>query len=442
MPLHINIGTALYHFGVRVAAPFVPKAKQWVHGRKGLWERLDAKADVLKGCLWMHCASVGEFEQGRPLLEALRAKQPDLPILLTFFSPSGFEAVKNTPLATHVEYLPPDGAANAQRLLATVKPSMAIFVRYEFWYNHLMALEKAHVPSFLLSAIFRPSQPFFQWYGGAHKAMLRTFKRIFVQEQASLELLRGIGMENVVVSGDTRFDRVAAIAASNVLLPLAEAYRKAEVRPVIVAGSTWPADDALLLEALEQLTNKPRVIVAPHELAPGYLAKIAASYPGPVAVWSELERQLELERPIPRASDLTPDDDPLNARTLLVDRMGLLSRMYKYGDITYVGGGFGSGIHSLLEAAAWGKPVIFGPHHGSFAEAKGLMNAGAGFEVKNAKDLVAVLQQLLNNPVALQAASNAAALYVNARTGATERVLAGIQDELRGTTSSRPKTPA
>jgi len=442
MPLHINIATALYHFGVRVAAPFLPKAKQWINGRKGLWERLEAKASALNGCLWMHCASVGEFEQGRPLLEALRAKQPDLPILLTFFSPSGFEAVKNTTLATHVEYLPLDSAANAKRFLATVRPTMAIFVRYEFWYDHLMALENAQVPTFLLSAIFRPSQPFFQWYGGAHRAMLRTFKWIFVQEKASLELLSGIGINNATVSGDTRFDRVAAIAASNALLPIAEAYRKAEVRPVIVAGSTWPADDALLLEALEQLTNKPRVIVAPHEFGAGSLAKIAASYPDPVAVWSELESQLELERPIARPSDLAPDEDPLNARTLLVDRMGLLSRMYKYGDIAYVGGGFGSGIHSLLEAAAWGKPVIFGPHHGSFAEAKGLIDAGAGFEVKNAKELVAVLQKLLNDPVALGAASTAASDYVQARIGATQRVLTGIQEVLSGSTSFPRKTPA
>ena len=425
-----------------MAAPFLPKARQWINGRKGLWERLDKKADALNGCLWMHCASVGEFEQGRPLLEAIRAMQPDLPILLTFFSPSGFEAVKNTPLATHVEYLPPDSAANAERFLGTVRPSLAIFVRYEFWYHHLMALQRAKVPSFLLSAIFRPSQPFFQWYGGAHKAMLRIYRRIFVQEQASLELLQGIEITNVTVSGDTRFDRVAEIAASNFVLPIAEAYRKAELRPVIVAGSTWPADDALLLEAMEQLTNKPRVIVAPHELSAGSLAKIADSYPGPVAVWSELESELERERPAVRSINNVPDDDPLNARTLLVDRMGLLSRMYKYGDITYVGGGFGSGIHSLLEAAAWGKPVIFGPHHGSFAEAKGLIDAGAGFEVKNAKELADVLQHLLNDPRALETASKAASEYVQARTGATQRALTGIQDVLRGTTSSPTKTPA
>lgn len=425
-----------------MAAPFLPKARQWINGRKGLWERLDKKANALTGCLWMHCASVGEFEQGRPFLEAIRAKQPDLPILITFFSPSGFEAVKNTPLATHVEYLPPDSAANAERFLCSVRPSMAIFVRYEFWYDHLMTLEKAQVPSFLLSAIFRPSQPFFQWYGGAHKAMLQTFERIFVQEQASLELLRGIGIKNVVVSGDTRFDRVAEIAAINAVLPLAEAYRKAELRPVIVAGSTWPADDALLLEAMEQLTNKARVIVAPHELSTGSLAKIATSYPIPVAVWSELESELERQRPAGRSTNDAPDDDPLNARTLLVDRMGLLSRLYKYGDITYVGGGFGSGIHSLLEAAAWGKPVIFGPHHGSFAEAKGLIEVGAGFEVKNAKELVAVLQHLLNDPKALETASKAASEYVQARTGATQRALTGIQDVLRGTTSSPTRTPA
>lgn len=407
MPLLIGLGTALYHAGIKLAAPFVPKARAWVQGRRGLWERLEAKASALDGCVWMHCASVGEFEQGRPVLEAIKHAWPDLPVLLTFFSPSGYEARKDFPLATHVEYLPPDNAANAARLQRLVRPRMALFIKYEFWYDHLHALKAAQVPTYLVSAIFRPSQPFFQWYGGAHRGMLGCFEHLFVQEEGSRELLGRIGVRNVTVSGDTRFDRVSAVVAQNEEIPLEQRFRAAADGPVIVAGSTWPADEQLLLDALNDRTDL-RSIIVPHELKASHLHAIAARFPGPVARWSD-------ERALP------------GARTLLIDRMGLLSRSYKYGDIAYVGGGFGSGIHNTLEAAAWGRPVIFGPNHARFAEAKGLIDAGAGFSVANKEELRGVLGRLLGDRNALDMASRAAARYVRERTGATERIMSTVR---------------
>lgn len=413
MSVAISLGTALYHTGIRLAAPFVPKARKWMDGRKDLWRRLEQKSAALTGCVWMHCASVGEFEQGRPVLEAIKAERPELPVLITFFSPSGYEARKNFPLATHVEYLPPDSRANAERLLRTVKPKVTIFVKYEFWYQHLMALKRAAVPSFLVSAIFRPSQPFFRWYGGGHRAMLRTFTRVLVQDEASRILLSSIGVEDITVSGDTRFDRVAAIVKADERITTAQTFRDARSSTLLICGSTWPADETLIAEALNAKSDAPRAMVVPHELHPGHVSSISRTFPKPVATWSELEN---------------PAGSSTSASTCIVDRMGLLSKLYKYADITYVGGGFGSGIHNTLEAAAWGKPVIFGPNHQRFAEAQGLIDAGAGFAVRNADELRSVLDRLIKEPTALDRASRAAARYVAERCGATARVM----DVVRG----------
>ncbi|MCC7502138.1 MAG: 3-deoxy-D-manno-octulosonic acid transferase [Flavobacteriales bacterium] len=413
MPLLTDTATGLYHLAVRLAAPFNPKARQWVDGRKGLWHRLEAKRQSLHGCLWMHCASVGEFEQGRPVLEAIKREHPDLPVLLTFFSPSGYEARKDFPLATHVEYLPPDSASNAKRLVQLLKPKAALWVKYEFWHHHLHALHNAGVPTFLISAIFRPDQPFFRWYGGAWRNMLGCFTQLFVQDERSKELLNSIGMTNVTVGGDTRFDRVLAIAKANEDLVPAEGFRDSDKAPVLVCGSTWPADEDLLLTALGNLNTKPRILIAPHELTTTHLQAVEAGFPKPLVLWSELEGS--------QGSGL-----PQGIRTALVDRMGLLARLYRYGDITYVGGGFGDGIHSLLEAAAWGKPVIFGPRHTKFAEARGLIDAGGGFEVRNAEELRAVLEKLLIDPAALAKASESAWRYVRDRGGATERIVGAI----------------
>ena len=409
MPWSYSASVALYHLAVRGAALWNPKARAWVNGRSGLWERLEAKRDALRGCLWMHCASVGEFEQGRPVLEAIKAQRPELPVLITFFSPSGYEARKDHALATHVDYLPADSAANAERMVALLAPRASIFVKYEFWYHHLHALKAAAVPTFLVSALFRKGQPFFKWYGGAWKEMLACHTRIFTQDEASKELLTGIGVTNVVVGGDTRFDRVAAIVGQQEELPIARALAEAH-GSVLVGGSTWPADERILLEARQVSRATPRLIIVPHELDKAHIEAIERDFPEPLLLWSACD------------GDVVPAQFA-ELRTLVVDRMGLLARLYRYADIAYVGGGFGDGIHSLLEAAAWGKPVIFGPKHRKFPEAQGLIDVGGGFEVRNTQELRTVLDRLFGDRDALAKAGSAAGQYVRDRVGATDRIL-------------------
>jgi 3-deoxy-D-manno-octulosonic-acid transferase len=420
MPLLTDLATGLIHLAVRAAAPFNPKARQWVDGRKGLWERLEAKREALQGCLWMHCASVGEFEQGRPVLEAIKRERPDLPVLLTFFSPSGYEARKAEPLATHVDYLPPDGAANAKRLLRLLRPGVVLWVKYELWHHYLEALRAARIPTFLISAYFWPAMPYFRWYGGAWRRMLGCFTHHFVQDERSGQLLRDIGLENVTVSGDTRFDRVLAIVDAKEPLGAGEAFRAAAPSPVLVCGSTWPADEERLLKALAAQRVEARLLVAPHELHAQHLAAVETAFPKPLVLWSELENSLVAGAGVPPG-----------IRTVLVDRMGLLARIYRYGDIAYVGGGFGDGIHSLLEPAAWGCPVIFGPLHTKFPEAQGLIDVGSGFEVRNAEELLAVIDRLLGDAAALAKASDAARYYVQGAAGATDRIVSAISGRLR-----------
>ena len=421
MPVLYAIAVGVYHAAVRVAALWNPKARAWVQGRKGLWQRLEARQAELQGCLWLHAASVGEFEQGLPVLEAIKAARPELPVLLTFYSPSGYEARKGLAtgrpdgLVTHVEYLPPDSAANAHRLVALLRPRAVLWVKYEFWYHHLHALKAAGVPTFLVSGIFRSSQPFFRWYGGAWRRMLGCFTHLFVQNEVSRDLLSGIGEGNITVSGDTRFDRVMAIVRANEGLAVAKSYRSTAAAPVLICGSTWPEDERIILGALKRLKTPPRIIIAPHEVNEAHLASIAERFPPPIIRWSS--------------------SAGAKGNTLLMDVTGVLARAYRYGDLAYVGGGFGDGIHSLLEAAAWGRPVIFGPKHTKFAEAQGLIDAGGGFAVRNGEELRAVLERLLTDPAALARAQEAARRYVDERVGAT-RVIAGeVQQVLQARSS-------
>lgn len=411
MPVLYDLGVGAYHVAVRCLAPWNPKAAAWVKGREQLWDRLEKAAPQMQGCLWMHCASVGEFEQGRPLLEAIKIARPELPVLLTFFSPSGYEARKDYPLATAVEYLPPDNARNADRLQRLIAPKAAIFVKYEFWFHHLKALRRNNVPTFLVSALFRREQPFFHWYGGAWRKMLSFFTHIFTQDEASWTLLDGLGLKQVSVGGDTRFDRVADIVAQGEELPLAKAF-VGEVA-VLICGSTWPADEKLLSSTLNAMgPGAPKCIVVPHELHEEQLVGSEKLFPKPLARWSELEQA--------PAGNVAATLGKERHGTLLVDRMGLLARLYRYGTVAYVGGGFTDGIHSLLEAAAWGVPVVFGPDHGKFPEARGLIDEGAGVEVRTEKDLKTALDRWLKDPHSLKIASEEARRFVKNRTGATK----------------------
>lgn len=421
MPWLYDLGTGAYHAAVRLAALWNPKAKAWVRLRTGQWKRLEAAAPKLRGCLWMHCASVGEFEQGRPVLELIKKERPDLPVLLTFFSPSGYEAHKDLPLATHVDVLPPDGRRHAERLQRLVEPRAAVFVKYEFWYHHLQALRNRDVPVFLISALFRKEQPFFRWYGGAWRRMLRTFKLIFTQDEASRKLLAPLVQGHAVVGGDTRFDRVAAIRTQGEQLPLAKAW--AGDAPVLVCGSTWPPDEQRLAEALTAMDDRaPKCLLVPHELHEAQMQRAEQLFPKPLVRWSELENG--------QTANVADTLGGEKHGTLLVDRMGLLARLYRHGQVAYVGGGFTDGIHSILEAATWGCPVLFGPKHRKFPEARGLITAGAAIEVKDAADIRNALQRWLNDPAALKAASEAAHRYVQEHTGGARKVAEAVVEEL------------
>lgn len=417
MRMVYGLGTGLYHAAIRLASPWNSKAAAWLSGRRGLWERLEARTAELQGCLWMHCASVGEFEQGRPVLEAIKQQRPELPVLLTFFSPSGHEVHKDHPLATHVEYLPADTVANASRLLSLVRPSAAIFVKYEFWYHHLQALHASAVPTFLISAVFRKDQPFFRWYGGAWRRMLACFTHVFTQDEASRALLETIGAGPVSVGGDTRFDRVVEIATSGAELPLVHAFKGDA--PLLVCGSTWPPDERLLSEALKDLGKAaPKCVVVPHELHPARLDLTDRLFPKPLARWTELEHG----DPVNIAATLGRERNG----SLVVDRMGLLARSYRYADIAYVGGGFTDGIHSILEAAAWGVPVIFGPKHGKFPEAQGLIDAGAARMITDASGLKATIAEWSGDPALRQRSAEAARRFVMERRGAAGTVALAV----------------
>jgi 3-deoxy-D-manno-octulosonic-acid transferase len=421
----------VYNAVIRIAALFNPKAKLWLSGRKGgvsgLKFKVSGSADrsvsTNRGSnlkpetsnlklVWMHCASLGEFEQGRPLLEMIRKQYPDTRILLTFFSPSGYEVRKNYSGADHVAYLPMDSKKTAREFLDMVQPSLVLWVKYEYWYYFLVELKKRSIPILLVSGIFRDDQPFFKWYGRLHRYMLESFSHFFVQTTDSKALLEKIGFaKNVTVSGDTRFDRVIEIAEQFVSIPLVENF--CGTHPVIVAGSTWTEDE----EELDHYANTNqhiRFIIAPHEVHEEHIKQIERLFKNTV-------RFSQLEEAIGNAAD---------KNVLIIDNVGMLSKLYKYATITYVGGGFGDdGVHNVLEAAVYGKPVVFGPEYDKYVEAEDLVDAGGGFPIENALELEQKLNSLLNDQAQYEASCVAARNYVYSKKGATESILQYVQEK-------------
>lgn len=413
-----------YRAGARLFSYRSPKARLWVNGRKDVFQYLEARLMPAgegtkpsgpgmppaekdsRPLIWMHCASLGEFEQGRPLLEKIRLQYPACRILLTFFSPSGYEIRKNYAGADIICYLPMDSAAHARKLLDLVNPTLVLWVKYEYWYYYLTEIQSRKIPLLLISGIFREDQPFFKWYGGLHRKMLRCFSHFFVQTAASGKALGSLGLTgNVTVSGDTRFDRVTDIAEKFEPLPLIASF--CEGHPVVVAGSTWPEDE----EELDHYANTHpaiRFVVAPHETGEDHLRDIEELFTGSI-----------------RYSALVAGKErPDGVNVLIIDNIGMLSRIYKYATITYVGGGFGdSGLHNVLEAAVYGKPVIFGPVYDKFAEATELIEAGGGFSVDNTLKLEALLDELSENSELYARACLAAKEYVYAKRGATGMIL-------------------
>lgn len=404
-----QIGIFAYTFIIYLASPFNNKAKQWLHGRKNIFQHIKQTINPETKKVWFHVSSLGEFEQGRPVIEAYKAKYPNIEIVLTFFSPSGYEVRKNYEGADYVFYLPIDSRNNARKFIALVKPTQAFFVKYEFWHHYLSQLKKNHIPTYIVSAIFRPQQLFFKPYGRWYLAMLKKFTYLYVQNQESLDLLNTHGINNCSIGGDTRFDRVYDIAQKAKQLPIAEAFSKGAF--VIVAGSTWPKDEELLFEFIKHLPANGKLLIAPHEVHSKNIERIIQEAPEPILKYSEANQQ--------KASE---------AKLLLIDSIGILSSLYQYGQLAYIGNGFGPGIHNTLEAATFGLPVVFGPNYHRFQEACDLIESKAGFTINSYEKLHETFNQLINDENLRISSGKAASKYVKSMCGGTVKIMAKIAE--------------
>jgi 3-deoxy-D-manno-octulosonic-acid transferase len=375
--------------------------------RVGQWYTngtLRKKIDPDAPYVWFHAASLGEFEQGRPMIESLRKRWPEYKILLTFFSPSGYEVRKNYDGADVICYLPFDTPYKVRKFLNLANPSVAVFIKYELWLNYLTELQKRNVRTYLISAVFRPNQWFFRWYGRWFRKALNCFDMLFVQDDDSKQLLAGYGIHHVEVCGDTRFDRVLEIRQNARLLPEIEAFTEG-IRPILIIGSSWPEDEEIIIPYFNAHAEI-KLIIAPHEIHREHLLYI----------------QSLLNRPSIRLSESSREALRTND-CLIIDSFGLLSSIYRYGDIAYIGGGFGGGIHNTLEAAVYGLPVIFGPEHQKFREAKGLIACGAGFSVDHANAFTACMDRLISDPQLRRESGLAAGDFVHRNAGATRKIL-------------------
>jgi 3-deoxy-D-manno-octulosonic-acid transferase len=403
MLLLYNLGIRFYYLIALIASGFNAKAKAWVAGQR------KQNFSTFQKSIWFHFASLGEFEQGRPVVEAVKAQFPGYPVVITFFSPSGYEIRKNTPLADAVYYLPLDTPANAQNFIKTVDPVAAIFTKYEYWYHYYNQLHQQQVPLYVISAIFRPKQIFYKWYGALHRQMLTKVTQLFVQDEDSKQLLSTIGITNVLVSGDTRFDRVYANALHPKVLPVIEEFKNH--RSLFVAGSTWPADEGLLVDLVTKYTEW-KFIIAPHEISEEKITALVNLLPAGVTV---------------RFSDISTTPKLLrDYQVLIIDNIGMLSSLYQYGEIAYIGGGFGVGIHNTLEAAAFGLPVIFGPNYLNFKEARDLVALQGGFSINDSAGLLDIAGRLIADDNYRLRASKVVANFVTEGKGATEVIMKNI----------------
>ena len=399
-----NIAIYLYLLGVAVCSLFNEKVRKMWRGERDAFRILREKVDPAAQYVWFHAASLGEFEQGRPLMERLRKEHPEYKILLTFFSPSGYEVRKNYEGADIICYLPLDTIINARRFLRAIRPVKAYFIKYEFWYNYLHILKHRGVPVYSVSSIFRPDQVFFKWYGREYSHVLKCFTHYFVQNELSKNLLAKIGITDVTVVGDTRFDRVLQIKEAAKQLPVVEAFK--QDAKVFVAGSSWPPDEDIFIRYFNQ-HKEWKLIIAPHVIGEDHLQQIEKSLAG---------------RKVVRYTEAT-QENVTDAEVLMINCFGLLSSIYHYGDVAYVGGGFGVGIHNLLEAAVWDVPVFFGPNNRKFQEAQGLKQSG-GFEIGSYEDFEAQMNRFASEPAYLQEEGRRAGLFVKSQAGAMEKIIA------------------
>ncbi len=396
----------LYLLGVAIYSLFDEKVRKMWRGEREAFSVLKSQVDPDAKYVWFHAASLGEFEQGRPLMELLRQRHPEYKILLTFFSPSGYEVRKNYQGADIICYLPLDTRVNAIRFLRLVRPVMAFFIKYEFWYNYLHILRHRKVPVYSVSSIFRSDQVFFRWYGREYAHVLRCVTRFFVQNEESKRLLEDLGLKDVMVVGDTRFDRVLQIKEAAKQLPIAEAFSRGH--KVFVAGSSWPPDEDVFIEYFNEHRDW-RLIIAPHVIGEDHLRQILSKLKMSSVLYTQ-----------------TTPEEASKADCLIINCFGLLSSIYQYGQVAYVGGGFGVGIHNVLEAAVWGMPVIFGPNNKNFQEAQGLLAAGGGFEIATDDNFAQLMDRLSSDSKFLEESSTVASTFVQGQVGATEKVLGEV----------------
>lgn len=415
-----NIVIYFVLWGIAIASLFNEKVRKMWRGEREAFKILKQKVDPNAKYIWFHAASLGEFEQGRPLMERIRKDYPQYKILLTFYSPSGYEVRKNYEGADIICYMPVDTRLNAIRFLRLVRPVMAFFIKYEFWSNFLHILKHRNIPTYSVSSIFREDQVFFKWYGRNYAGVLKCFTRFFVQNEESKRLLEGIGITAVDVVGDTRFDRVLQIKEAAKQLPICEAFRTGVASSsagvphhdfkVFVAGSSWPPDENIFIPFFNEHKDW-RLLIAPHVIAEEHLKLILSLIEGKKVV---------------RYTQTTPEE-AAEADVLIIDCFGLLSSMYNYGDVAYIGGGFGVGIHNTLEAAVWNMPVIFGPNNKKFQEAQGLLKSGGGFEINTYEDFSGLMSSLMNDETFLKQAGDKAGAFVAHLAGATDKVLASVK---------------
>ena len=406
-----TFGIYCYALGVRIAALFNPKAKLMVAGWKHTFGRLALAPVGQDRTVWFHASSLGEYEQARPVLNAFRQQHPDYKVCVTFFSPSGYEVRKNTPEADFVCYLPMDTRANARRFVNLLRPTVAFFVKYDYWFNYLEQLRLRDIPTYMFSAIYRPNQYFFRWYGTWYLRHLKMcFRHIFVQNETSLTLLQTHGIGHCSIAGDTRFDRVHQIVEAAECNEAVEAWLAGYDGHVLVGGSTWPPDEQILAHVREVHGDwfPGRIILAPHVISEEHLRQIERLFPDSV-----------------RYSQLTGESG--NARVLIIDNIGMLSALYRYGDVAYIGGGFGRGIHNILEAVTFGKPVVFGPNYHKFQEACDIIARGGGWSIRGESDLEeGELKRLMTDPDAYRKAAEACRRYMEENLGATEKILSQV----------------
>lgn len=404
MRLLYDLGIRLYYLLILLVSPFNQKARQWIRGRKGLMKKIESTIDPALPLVWFHCSSLGEFEQGRPIIESIHKRESGKNILLTFYSPSGYEVRKNYPGADFIFYLPLDTRRNARRFLKQLNIEKAYFIKYEFWYHLLSNLKAQKVPAYLVSGIFRKDQIFFRVWGKWFRKILASFDHLFVQQQSSLDLLKSIGIQNVSLAGDTRFDRVQAIVQGRTVDPRFKAFTGSI--PTIIAGSTWPQDEELLVRYINQTDRPIKWIIVPHEIHETDIIRLAR----------------EINKKCQRYTAMTNSDLPQTS-VIIVDTIGILSSLYQYAEVAYIGGGFGKGIHNTLEAATFGLPVIFGPKYQKFQEAVDLVDSKAAFPVHDYAEFEVILTKLLDDPGLLSISGESARKLVQDNLGATEQIL-------------------